>query len=69
MNPAFKTMKNSLGWRQQQMLSFCRKYPGLHSIATDQKTQQVAISLAKRGLLCITNIATTGKPVYMVSST
>ena len=51
------------------MLSFCRKYPGLHSIATDKKTQQVAISLAKRGLLCITNIAATGKPVYIVSST
>lgn len=62
----------TLGWRQRHMLSFCRKYPGRHTISHDAKTQQVALSLAKRGLLHVTDCgmcSATGRTVYMVSST
>jgi hypothetical protein len=56
-----------LGPLQRQMLDFCRKYPGRHTISPDRDTVRVARSLQRRGwgLLRVTDcgMATaTGQP-------
>lgn len=58
-----------LGYLQQQMLEFCRKYPGHHTINPDRETVRVAHSLQNRGLLHITDCGMStndGRTVYMV---
>ena len=58
-----------LGPLQRQMLEFCRKYPGRHTISPDRDTVRVARSLQRRGLLHVTDcgMATAaGQPVLMV---
>ena len=64
-------MAQHLGPLQLEMLEFCRKYPGRHTISPDWHTRRVAESLQRRGLLHITDcgMATaTGQPVLMVSA-
>jgi len=59
-----------LGYLQAEMLAFCKRHPGHHTIAPDHETVRVARSLAKRGLLHITDCGmstATGRPVLMVS--
>jgi hypothetical protein len=59
-----------LGHHQRQLLAFCRKYPGRHTISPDWLSVKVARSLERRGLLHLTDcgMATaTGRPVLMVS--
>lgn len=59
-----------LGHHQRQMLAFCRKYPGHHTINPDWLSVQIARSLERRGLIHVTDcgMATaTGRPVLMVS--
>lgn len=71
MSTSTSDFPSDLGWRQRHMLSFCRKYPGLHTIAADKKTQTVAKSLEKRGLLHLVDcgMATaSGRTVYMVTA-
>ena len=61
----------ALGYLQQHMLEFCRRYPGRHYIATDHETIRVARSLERRGLLHVTDCgmsATTGRPSLMVQA-
>jgi hypothetical protein len=60
-----------LGPLQRQMLEFCRKYPGRHTISPDRDTVRVARSLQRRGLLRVTDcgMATaTGQTVLMVAA-
>ena len=50
------TMNNKkLGKLQKHMLNFCMKHKGLHHIARDSQTRNVALSLEKRGLIKIVN--------------
>ena len=59
-----------LGPLQLEMLEFCRKHPGHHTISPDRDTVRVARSLQRRGLLHVTDcgMATaTGQAVLMVS--
>lgn len=59
-----------LGHHQRQMLHFCQKSPGRHTISPDWLSVKVARSLAAKGLLHLTDcgMATaTGRPVLMVS--
>ena len=63
-------MTKKLGYLQREMLHFCERHPGLHTISPDAETVRVARSLARRGLLHITDcgMATaTGRAVLMVS--
>ncbi len=63
-------MNQRLGYLQREMLEFCKKYPGRHTISPDAQTVRVARSLARRGLLHITDcgMATaSGRSVLMVS--
>jgi hypothetical protein len=58
-----------LGYLQRHMLGFCQRYPGRHTIAPDSETVRVAQSLARRGLLHITDCGmatTTGRSVLMI---
>jgi hypothetical protein len=58
-----------LGPLQLQMLDFCRKYPGRHTISPDRDTVRVARSLQRRGLLHVTDCGmstASGQPVLMV---
>lgn len=60
-----------LGPLQQQMLDFCRKYPGHHTISPDRETVRVARSLQRRGLLHVTDCGMStanGQTVLMVSA-
>ena len=60
-----------LGPLQREMLEFCRKYPGHHTISPDRDTVRVARSLQRRGLLRVTDcgMATaTGQTVLMVAA-
>ena len=60
-----------LGYLQKQMLHFCLKHPGRHTIATDQETIRIARSLEKRGLIYIADCGmcnSSGRTVYMVSA-
>ena len=60
-----------LGPLQRQMLEFCRKHPGHHTISPDRDTVRVARSLQCRGLLHVTDcgMATaTGQTMLMVSA-
>ena len=60
-----------LGPLQREMLDFCRKHPGHHTISPDRDTVRVARSLQRRGLLHVTDcgMATaTGQPVLMVAA-
>jgi hypothetical protein len=64
-------MTDRLGYLQHHMLAFCAKHPGQHSISPDSETVRVAKSLAKRGLLHITDCGmstSTGKPCLMVQA-
>ena len=64
-------MNHPLGYLQRQMLQFCQKYPGRHTIAPDRETVKVARSLERRGLLHVTDCGmstSTGRPVLMVSA-
>lgn len=64
-----RTMAQRLGPLQLEMLEFCRKHPGHHTISPDRETRRVAQSLQRRGLLHVTDcgMATaTGQPVLMV---
>ena len=59
-----------LGHHQRQMLAFCQKYPGHHTISPDWLSVKIARSLERRGLLHVTDcgMATaTGRSVLMVS--
>ena len=63
-------MAEKLGYLQREMLQFCERHPGPHTISPDAETVRVAKSLARRGLLHITycGMATaTGRAVLMVS--
>jgi len=63
-------MNRPIGYLQQHMLDFCKRYPGLHYIASDAETVKVARSLEKRGLLHITDCGMAdarGRSVLMVS--
>ena len=63
-------MAKKLGYLQSEMLQFCERHPGPHTISHDAETVRVAKSLARRGLLHITDcgMATaTGRVVLMVS--
>jgi hypothetical protein len=63
-------MAQRLGPLQLEMLEFCQKHPGRHTINPDWQTRRVAQSLQRRGLLHVTDcgMATaTGHPVLMVS--
>lgn len=58
-----------LGPLQRQMLDFCRKYPGHHTISPDRDTVRVARSLQRRGLLHVTDCGMStvnGQTVLMV---
>lgn len=71
IHPKQENLPSGLGWRQKHMLSFCRKYPGLHTIASDKKTLSVALSLQKRGYLHLVDCGmstATAHPVYMVTA-
>lgn len=48
-------MKHKLGYLQQQMLDFCKRYPGHHYVPSDAESVRIARSLEKRGLLHITD--------------
>jgi hypothetical protein len=64
------TMNRPIGYLQQHMLEFCKRHPGLHTIAPDSSTVRVARSLERRGMLRITDCGmstATGKSVLMVS--
>ena len=50
-------MNRPIGYLQQHMLDFCKRYPGRHTIASDAQTIKVARSLESRGLLHITDCA------------
>lgn len=67
--PDLSDAPKRLGWKQRYMLTFCRKYPGLHTI--DPSMVKTAFSLAHYGLLYIVNCGmstATGRTVYMVSA-
>lgn len=69
--PNLSDLPKGLGWRQLYMVRFCRRYPGLHTIDASRESRRVALSLAARGLLHLTDCGmctATGKPVYMVSA-
>ena len=64
-------MAKKLGYLQREMLQFCERHPGPHTISPDAETVRVARSLARRGLLHITDcgMATaSGQTVLMVSA-
>ena len=46
-------MNRPIGYLQQHMLDFCKRYPGRHYV--DPQTVNIARSLEKRGLLRITD--------------
>ena len=59
----------TLGYLQRQMLDFCQKHPGHHTISPDSETVRVARSLERRGLVHITDCGMStaaGKTVLMV---
>lgn len=63
-------MNRPIGYLQQHMLDFCKRYPGHHYIASDAATVKVARSLENRGLLHITDCGMAdarGRSVLMVS--
>ena len=65
------TARKGLGPLQCQMLEFCQKHPGHHTISPDSETVRVARSLQRRGLLPITDCGmstASGRPVLMVSA-
>jgi hypothetical protein len=48
-------MNRPIGYLQQHMLDFCKRYPGRHYITPDAQTIKIARSLERRGLLQITD--------------
>jgi hypothetical protein len=63
------TAPNGLGYLQRHMLTFCQRYPGRHTIASDYETVRVARSLQRRGLLIVTDCGmctAAGRPVLIV---
>ena len=59
-----------LGPLQRNMLTFCQRHPGRHTIHPDSKTIRIARSLEARGLLHVTDCgmcSASGCPVLMVS--
>ncbi len=65
------TATKGLGPLQRQMLEFCQKHPGQHTISPDSETVRVARSLQRRGLLHITDCGmstASGRTVLMVSA-
>jgi hypothetical protein len=48
-------MAMPIGYKQRQMLDFCKRYPGHHYVPCDAESVRIARSLEKRGLLHITD--------------